>query len=141
MLCYGPWITPVEKGDFINGNIKLKYGQIKVNVPSKSRKIILGICLPCKRGCLGHKMEFSQTAFRVKIENVGEGAAEEAVLIHGKPHKWPLAYKASIILNQTVYEESCFTFNDMPFISYTVSGPIERHSWLQRLLEWNATFL
>ena len=82
-------------------------------------------------------MEFSQTAFRVKIENVGEGAAEEAVLIHGKPHKWPLAYKASIILNQTVYEESCFTFNDMPFISYTVSGPIERHSWLQRLLEKN----
>ena len=55
--------TPVEKGDFINGNIKLKYGQIKVNVPSKSRKIILGICLPCKRGCLGHKVEFSQTAF------------------------------------------------------------------------------
>ena len=55
--------TPVEKGDFINGNIKLKYGQIKVNVPSKSRKIILGICLPCKRGCFGHKVEFSQTAF------------------------------------------------------------------------------
>ena len=66
--------TPVEKGDFINGNIKLKYGQIKVNVPSKSRKIILGICLPCKRGCLGHKVEFSQTAFRVKIENVRKAA-------------------------------------------------------------------
>ena len=78
--------TPVEKGDFINGNIKLKYGQIKVNVPSKSRKIILGICLPCKRGCLGHKMEFSQTAFRVKIENVGEGGGRSS-LIHSKPHK------------------------------------------------------
>ena len=65
-------ITPVEKGDFINGNIKLKYGEIKVNVPSKSGKIILGICLPCKTGCLGHKLEFSQTVFRVKIENVAE---------------------------------------------------------------------
>ena len=68
-------ITPVEKGDFINGNIKLKYEEIKVNVPSKSGKIILGICLQCKTGCLGHKLEFSQTdltVFRVKIENVAE---------------------------------------------------------------------
>ena len=78
--------TPVEKGDFINGNIKLKYGEIKVNVPSKLGKIILGICLQCKTGCLGHKLEFSQTdasVFRVKIENVAE-----------KPRKWPL-YTAS----------------------------------------------